>query len=79
MDSTAENRYNTRGAERYSGGSSLSQTDEYRGVMKEAERTLLMKMEWACTQLQNCNLEDSFRLLQLINACHEMLTKLKLS
>ena len=68
-----------RAAVEYSRDSSLSQTDEYRGVMKEAERTVLMKMQWACIQLQNCGLEDSFKILQLINACHEMLVKLKSS
>lgn len=63
----------------YQSESPLSQTDEYRCVMKEVERTILMKMQWASIHLQNCNLEDSFKLLQLINACHEMLAKLKSS
>ena len=54
----------------------VSKTDEYKSVMKEVERAILMKMRWACFQLQSNNLEGSFRTLEFINACHEMLAKL---
>ena len=61
----------------YSGEGALSGTDDYRCVMREVERTVLMKMQWACTQLQNSNIEGSLKILQLMDACHQMLTKLK--
>ena len=52
-------------------------TDEYRCAMKEVEKTVLTKMQWACAQLQSSNLEDSFKVLELINACHQLLLKLQ--
>ena len=54
----------------------ISKTDEYKSVMKEVEIAILMKMRWACFQLQSDNLEGSFRTLEFINVCHEMLAKL---
>ena len=61
----------------YSREGALSETDEYRCIMKEVQSTVLMKMQWACTQLQSSNLEESFKVLELIRACHQLLGTLQ--
>eukprot|EP00795_Rhopilema_esculentum_P003504 gene3504-1888_t len=64
---------------RYSSSGQVSQTDDYRGIIKEAESSILMKMQWASIALRNCSVEESFKLLQLINSCYDTISKLNSS
>ena len=59
--------------------SSTSHTDEYLVVIQAVENSVLMKMHWASLQLQNSGLDDSFKLLDLIKACQEALSRLQVS
>eukprot|EP00112_Aurelia_sp_Birch-Aquarium-sp1_P023042 Seg6720.1 transcript_id=Seg6720.1/GoldUCD/mRNA.D3Y31 product="Sjoegren syndrome/scleroderma autoantigen 1" protein_id=Seg6720.1/GoldUCD/D3Y31 len=74
-----ERNPSNRGGIQFSVSNTSSQTDEYRGVIKEVENSVLMKMQWASIQLRNCSLEDSLKWLQLINTCYDTLTRFQVS
>ena len=74
-----ERNPSNRSGIQFSVSNTSSQTDEYRGVMKEVENSVLMKMQWASIQLRNCSLEDSLKWLQLINTCYDTLKRFQVS